>query len=75
MIITRPLRLMTLHFSQIGFTDALTFILPSARFFFLFSALLLFRPRTPRRERSRANNYFTIKISTVQQPALTCPAM
>jgi hypothetical protein len=27
MTITRPLRLMTLHFSQIGFTDALTFIL------------------------------------------------
>jgi hypothetical protein len=27
--ITRPLRLMTLHFSQIGFTDALTFIAAS----------------------------------------------
>jgi hypothetical protein len=26
MTITRPLRLMTLHFSQIGFTDALTFM-------------------------------------------------
>lgn len=27
MTITFPLRLMILHFSQIGFTDALTFIL------------------------------------------------
>ncbi len=26
MIITLPLRLITLHFSQIGFTDGLTFI-------------------------------------------------
>ena len=27
MILIAPLRLMTLHFSQIGFTEALTFIL------------------------------------------------
>jgi hypothetical protein len=36
MTITRPLRLMTLHFSQIGFTDALTFM-----FVPLFVSLLL----------------------------------
>ena len=29
MIITQPLRRIILHFSQIGFTDALTFIIPS----------------------------------------------
>lgn len=33
MTITRPLRLMTLHFSQIGLTDGLTFISCSLPFF------------------------------------------
>lgn len=32
---TRPLRLMTLHLSQIGFTEALTFMLGVSPFLYL----------------------------------------
>jgi hypothetical protein len=43
MIITAPLRRMTLHFSQIGLTDGLTFIaIPSRNFAFRQSRLRKF---------------------------------
>ena len=41
MIMTLPFRLMTLHFSQIGFTEALTFMLYSSFYF----SLQVIRPR------------------------------
>ena len=40
MTMTRPLRLMTLHFSQIGFTEGFTFIV----FFLLFLSCTPFFP-------------------------------
>jgi hypothetical protein len=65
MTITRPLRLMTLHLSQIGFTDALTFI--SASFPLRLSTGSNFPLSLPLSySRNRANNYYTT-FTTIYQ--------